>query len=106
MNPYIFLFSAIAFEVLGTMLLPASQQFSKIIPTVILLFAYIMAFYFLSLSVTKLPLSIVYGSWAGLGEFSVEILSYVFYDETYSWQAIIGLFMIVIGVSLVNIYRA
>ena len=64
MNPYIFLFSAIAFEVLGTMLLPASQQFSKIIPTVILLFAYIMAFYFLSLSVTKLPLSIVYGSWA------------------------------------------
>ncbi|MBT7275502.1 MAG: multidrug efflux SMR transporter [Woeseiaceae bacterium] len=106
MNPYIFLFSAIAFEVLGTMLLPASQQFSKIIPTVILLFAYIMAFYFLSLSVTKLPLSIVYGSWAGLGVFSVAILSYVFYDETYSWQAIIGLFMIVIGVSLVNIYRA
>ena len=106
MSTYIFLFGAIACEVLGTMLLPASQQFSKIVPTVILLLAYGMAFYFLAISVTKLPLSIVYGSWAGLGVFSVAILSYVFYDETYSWQAIMGLFLIVIGVSLVNIYKA
>ena len=106
MSPYIFLFGAIACEVLGNMLLPASQQFSKIVPTVILLLAYGMAFYFLAISVTKLPLSIVYGSWAGLGVFSVAILSYVFYDETYSWQAVMGLFLIVIGVSLVNIYKA
>ena len=105
MNPYVFLFSAIAFEVLGTMLLPVSQNFTKILPTTILLFSYVISVYFLSMSVTKLPLTIVYGSWAGLGVFSVALLSYIFYKETLSWQGIFGLFFIIIGVSLVNIYK-
>lgn len=105
MNPYVFLFSAIAFEVLGTMLLPVSQNFTKILPTTILLFSYVISVYFLSISVTKLPLTIVYGSWAGLGVFSVALLSYIFYKETFSWQGIFGLFLIIIGVSLVNIYK-
>ena len=105
MNPYVFLFSAIAFEVLGTMLLPVSQNFTKILPATILLFSYVISVYFLSISVTKLPLTIVYGSWAGLGVFSVALLSYIFYKETLSWQGIFGLFLIIIGVSLVNIYK-
>ena len=105
MNPYIFLFCAIAFEVLGTMLLPASQNFTKILPTIILSLSYLVAIYFLSITVTRLPLTIVYGSWAGLGVFSVAILSYFFYKETLSWQGVLGLFLIVIGVTLVNIYK-
>jgi|TARA_B110000914_G_scaffold186595_1_gene170640 small multidrug resistance pump len=105
LNPYIFLFYAIAFEVLGTMLLPASQNFTKIFPTIILSLSYLVAIYFLSIAVTKLPLTIVYGSWAGLGVFSVAILSYFFYKETLSWQGVLGLFLIVIGVTLVNIYK-
>ena len=38
------LFAAIAFEVLGTMLLPASQNFSKLLPTTILLISYGISF--------------------------------------------------------------
>jgi hypothetical protein len=33
MNVYLMLFAAIGLEVVGTMLLPASQNFTKIIPT-------------------------------------------------------------------------
>ena len=103
---YFMLFSAIAFEVMGTMLLPASQNFTKALPTTILLVSYGVSFYFLALVSQKLPLSIVYASWAGIGVFSVAILSYVFYKQALNWQTIIGLFLIVIGVTVVNLYNA
>ena len=105
MNLYIMLFAAIAFEVLGTMLLPASQNFSKLLPTTILLFSYGSSFYLLALLSQKLPLAIIYASWAGLGVFSVALLSAIIYKQTLNWQTISGLFLIVIGVTVVNIYR-
>tara|TARA_Y100001934_G_C11848181_1_gene538308 strand:- start:100 stop:426 length:327 start_codon:yes stop_codon:yes gene_type:complete len=105
MQLYIILFFAILFEVLGTMLLPASQNFTKLLPTSILLLSYGASFYFLALVSQKLPLAIIYASWAGLGVFSVAILSYFFYKQTLNWQSIIGLFLIIIGVTLVNLYK-
>jgi len=105
MQLYIILFFAILFEVLGTMLLPASQNFTKLLPTSILLVSYGASFYFLALVSQKLPLAIIYASWAGLGVFSVAILSYFFYKQTLNWQSIIGLFLIIIGVTLVNLYK-
>ena len=99
------LFAAIACEVLGTMLLPASQIFSKLLPTTILLISYGLSFYLLALLSQKLPLAIIYASWAGLGVFSVALLSAIFYKQTLNWQTISGLFLIVIGVTIVNIYR-
>ena len=105
MSSYLILFGAIAFEVLGTMLLPASNNFTKPIPTIVLVLAYGLSFYCLALVSQKLPLSVVYASWAGLGVFSVAILSYFFYKQALSWQAVLGLFLIVIGVTLVNTYK-
>jgi len=105
MQLYIILFFAILFEVLGTMLLPASQNFTKLLPASILLVSYGASFYFLALVSQKLPLAIIYASWAGLGVFSVAILSYFFYKQTLNWQSIIGLFLIIIGVTLVNLYK-
>ena len=99
------LFAAIAFEVLGTMLLPASQNFSKLLPTTILLISYGSSFYLLALLSQKLPLAIIYASWAGLGVFSVALLSAIIYNQALNWQTISGLFLIVIGVTVVNIYR-
>ena len=105
MNIYIVLFLAISLEVLGTMLLPASQNFSKLIPSLVLLASYGISFYLLALLSQKMPLAIIYASWAGLGVFSVAILSYVIYKQTLNWQTIIGLFLIVIGVTIVNLYK-
>ena len=103
---YLFLVGAIFCEVAGTMLLPISQNFTKIIPTVTLSVFYLTAFYLLTFVVNKLPISIVYATWSGLGVFTVAILGYIFYKQTLSWQAIFGLFLIVIGVALVNIFSS
>ena len=96
---------AIVFEVLGTMLLPATNNFTKLIPTSILLASYALSFYFLAMVSQKLPLSVVYASWAGLGVFSVALLSYFFYKQTLNWQSIVGLFLVVLGVTIINVYK-
>ena len=102
MNVYILLFIAIALEVVGTMLLPASQNFTKIIPTVCLTVFYLVSFYLMTFVMDKLPIAIVYATWSGLGVFTIAILGYFFFKQTLAWQAIAGLLLIVIGVILVN----
>ena len=99
---YLFLVGAIFFEVAGTMLLPVSQNFTKLVPTVALSIFYLAAFYLLTFVVDKLPIAIVYATWSGLGIFTIAILGYIFFKQSLSWQAILGLFLIVIGVVLVN----
>jgi|TARA_Y100000389_G_C17364530_1_gene465526 small multidrug resistance pump len=105
MMSYLILFTAIAFEVIGTMQLPATQNFTRPLPTTIAILAYSFSFYLLAVVSQKLPLSIVYASWAGLGVFSVAVLSYVFYKQELNWQTLLGLFLIVIGVTVVNIFK-
>tara|TARA_B100000676_G_C17217654_1_gene407541 strand:- start:106 stop:432 length:327 start_codon:yes stop_codon:yes gene_type:complete len=102
---YLILVVAIFCEVAGTMLLPVSQNFTKIIPTFFLSLFYISALYLLTFVVNKLPIAIVYATWSGLGVFTVAILGYVFFNETLGWQSIFGLFLIVIGVILVNSFK-
>ena len=99
---YLFLVGAIFFEVAGTMLLPISQNFTKVIPTVALSIFYLSAFYLLTFVVNKLPIAVVYATWSGLGIFTIAILGYIFFKQTLTWQAILGLFLIVTGVILVN----
>ena len=99
---YCLLFGAIFCEVAGTMLLPVSQNFTKLIPTVALAVFYLTAFYLLTFVVNKLPIAIVYATWSGLGIFTIAILGYIFFKQSLTWQAILGLFLIIIGVILVN----
>ena len=49
-----------------------------------------------------LIITIVYATWSGLGVFTVAILGYIFFKQSLSWQAVLGLFLIVIGVVFVN----
>ena len=99
---YLILIIAIFFEVGGTMLLPVSQNFTKIIPTTTLAVFYLLSFYLITFVVDKVPIAIVYATWSGLGVFTVAILGYIFFKHSLSWQAVLGLFFIVFGVVLVN----
>ena len=99
---YLFMLIAIFCEVAGTLLLPSTQNFTKIIPTVIAATCYLTALYCLTHVLHKIPIAIVYATWSGLGIFTIAIFGYIFFKQTLAWQAILGLFLIVIGVVLVN----
>ena len=102
---YLILIFSIFFEVGGTMLLPITQNFTKIIPTATLAILYFLSFYLITFVVDKIPIAIIYATWSGLGVFTIAILGYVFFKQLLSWQAVLGLFLIVIGVILVNSYN-
>ncbi|MDC3239629.1 SMR family transporter [Gammaproteobacteria bacterium] len=105
MKNYLLLFVAIGLEVLGTMLLPATQSFTKVLPSTVSAVSYMVSVSLLAVLAQKLPLAVIYSSWAGLGVFSVALLSYIFYKQTLNWQTIAGLFLIVLGVTVVNIFK-
>ena len=101
---YSFLLIAIFCEVAGTMLLPVSQNFTRIIPTACLTIFYLVSFYLMTFVMDKLPIAIVYATWSGLGVFTIALLGYFIFKQTLAWQAIVGLFLIVVGVILVNAF--
>jgi len=103
---YIFMFVAIFCEVTGTLLLPSTQNFTKPIPTFIAATCYLSALYCLTHVLHKIPIAIVYATWSGLGIFTIAIFGYIFFKQTLAWQAILGLFLIVVGVVLVNTFSS
>ena len=103
---YIFMLIAIFCEVAGTLLLPSTQNFTKITPTVIAATCYLTALYCLTHVLHKIPIAIVYATWSGLGIFTIALFGYYFFKQSLSWQAVLGLFLIVAGVVLVNSFSS
>jgi small multidrug resistance pump len=103
---YIYLFVAILLEVTGTMLLPVTANFTRIGPTIIMAICYMAAFWLLTFAIRTIPISIVYATWSGLGVFTIALLGVLIFKQTLSWQVIAGLFLIVFGVILVNLYSS
>ena len=99
---YAILLVAIFCEVAGTMLLPVSNNFTRVLPTVCLALFYLTSFYLMTFVMDKIPIAIVYATWSGLGVFTIAILGYFFFKQSLAWQTIAGLILIVIGVILVN----
>ena len=99
---YICLFIAIFCEVCGTLLLPATQNFTNLKATIFLAIFYGFSFYLLSLVVNFIPIAIMYATWSGLGIFTIALVSYFLFSQSLNLPAIIGLAFIVIGVILVN----
>ena len=104
MTKYLFLIGAIVLEVAGTMMLPLTNNFSKLFPTIALGVFYLGSFYLLTFAIKLIPLPVVYATWSGVGVFLVAILSYFFYGDVLKWPALLGLCFIVMGVMLVNLF--
>ena len=99
---YLCLLAAIVFEVCGTLLLPASQNFTNVKATISLVLLYGISFYFLSIVVNSIPIAIMYATWSGLGIFTLALVSYFAFNQSLNSLSLIGLVLIVIGVILVN----
>tara|TARA_B100001059_G_C17696525_1_gene507767 strand:+ start:190 stop:507 length:318 start_codon:yes stop_codon:yes gene_type:complete len=102
---YLYLLGSIVFEVVGTMLLPLSKNFTKPLISIILIASYVLSFYLLTYALKEIPVAVVYSTWAGLGIFLITFLGYIFYSQSLQWQSIVGLIFIAIGVAIVNIFK-
>lgn len=101
---YLLLLVSIGFEVLGTSLLKKTDGFTNLLPTVGTLTSYFICLFVLSHVLKRLPLSLTYATWGSVGLILVTIAGIVFYHETLSIYSIAGLFLVVSGTVLINVF--
>ena len=101
---YIYLAIAIVAEVIATSALKASEEFTKLIPSLIVIVGYGVAFYFLTLVLRTIPVGITYAVWAGLGIVLVALAGAILYNQIPDIPAAIGMGLIVAGVVVINVF--
>ena len=78
---YIYLLMAVAAETIGTTALQASQQFSKLLPSVIVVLAYAVSFYLLALTLKFMPVGVMYAIWSGLGILFIALIAWIIFGQ-------------------------
>ncbi len=101
---YLYLAIAVIAEVIGTGALKASEEFSKPLPSVLVVLGYGTAFYFLSLVLKTIPIGIAYAIWAGMGIVLIAIVGVVFFGQKLDFPAIVGMLLIISGVVVMNVF--
>ena len=101
---YFYLAIAIIAEVAATSALKASAEFTRLVPSLIVIVGYGIAFYCMTLVLRTIPVGITYAVWAGLGIVLVTIVGAILYKEIPDIPAVIGIGLIVAGVIVINVY--
>jgi small multidrug resistance pump len=101
---YLYLAIAIVAEVAATSALKASAEFTKLLPSLIVVVGYGVAFYFMTLVLRTIPVGITYAIWAGLGIVLVAIAGALLYKQVPDIPALIGMGLIVAGVVVIHVF--
>jgi len=101
---WVYLSIAICTEVIATSALKAANGFTVLLPSIIVVIGYAIAFYFLSLTLRTMSVGIAYAIWAGAGVILVALIAVVLYDQHLDSPAIAGIVLIVSGVAILNLF--
>ena len=101
---YIYLGLAIIAEVIATSTLKATNEFTRVVPTIVVLVGYGTSLFLLTLVLRTIPVGITYAVWAGLGIVLVAIVSSIAYRQIPDWPAIIGMGLIVAGAVTIHLF--
>lgn len=104
MKSWILLSAAILTEVVATSALKASDGFSKMAPSIVVVVGYVLSFYFLSLALKNIPVGIAYATWAGLGIVLITGIAWVMYGQKLDIGTLVGMTFIIIGVVTMNLF--
>ena len=99
---YVYLTIAIVSEVIATSALKGSEEFSRLVPSLIVAVGYASAFYFLTLTLRTIPIGIAYALWSGIGVVLISVAAWILYRQTLDVPAIIGIGLITAGVVVIN----
>ncbi|WP_376692941.1 DMT family transporter [Wenzhouxiangella sp. EGI_FJ10409] len=104
MPHWIYLTLAIVAEVVGTSFLKTAEGFTRLVPSVVVVVSYAVAFFFLGLALKTLPVGVAYAIWAGAGVALIALVGYAFFGQRLDAPAILGMALIVAGVVVINVF--
>jgi small multidrug resistance pump len=100
---WVYLFIAISGEVVATSALRASDGFTRLGPSGLVVAGYAIAFYFLSLTLSTIPVGIAYAVWSGVGIVLTSIIGWFLFSQSLDLAAMIGIGLILAGVAVINL---
>ena len=104
MKTWIILLVAILSEVIATSALKASEGFTKLGPSVLVVVGYGLAFYFLSLTLKVMSVGIAYAIWGGLGIVLTAVIGWFMFGQKLDTPALLGMGLIILGVIVINLF--
>jgi len=94
---WLYLFLAIIFETVGTTFLKLSNGFSVLSPSIYTIVGYALCFYFLSVALKSIDISIAYAIWCAIGIVLITLIGVFFFHENMSFAKILFLLLIIVG---------
>ena len=104
MKHWLFLGIAIVGEVIATSALKSSDGFSRLLPSLVVVSGYCLAFYFLSLALREIPVGVAYAIWSGIGVVLIAGFAWIFQGQKLDLAAVAGMTLIICGVAVMNIF--
>jgi small multidrug resistance pump len=104
--PFVLLGLAIVSEVFATLSLRASEGFSKLVPSVVVVVGYGISFVLLAQVLKSLSVSVVYAVWSGTGTALIAAVGLIFLGEPARWNVVAGIVFVIGGVVLLNLHGA
>jgi small multidrug resistance pump len=101
---WIFLAFAIVAEVIATTALRATDGFTRVAPSLIVVVGYATSFYFLSLTLRSIPMGVTYAIWSGAGIILISLAGFIIYNQRLDMAALIGMGLIVAGVVVMQLF--
>ena len=99
---YLHLLASVIAEAIGYSALNASAQFSKLLPSLLVIAGFGGSFYFLTLALKVMPLGITYALASGLGIIVVSLAGVAVFGQKLDLAAIVGLALIIAGIVVIN----
>jgi small multidrug resistance pump len=104
MKAALIFFFAVLSEVTATTALKFSEGFTKLVPSIVVVVGYGLSFYLLSLTLKVMPIGIAYALWSGIGIILTVIAGIVLWRESIDWARGIGIFLIMVGILVINLF--
>nr|WP_281379467.1 SMR family transporter [Aquamicrobium lusatiense] len=101
---YLYLFVAIIFEVIATTALKQTDGFTRLLPSLMTILGYALAFYFLALTLRTMPVGIVYAIWSGAGIILITAIGWLLFRQSLDLPALVGMGLIMAGVLVINLF--
>lgn len=100
---YALLAAAIAAEVAGTTAMKYSEGFSRLVPSLITVVGYLLAFTLLAQTLKTLSVGTAYAIWAGIGTAAVAAIGMIFLGESANLVKVAGIALVIAGVVVLNL---
>lgn len=101
---YLYLLIAVIAEVIATSALNASKGFTQVVPSCITCIGYLIAIYFLALTMNTIPMGITYALWSGAGIVFISTIGWIVFKQHLDIAAMIGLALILVGIMIIHLF--